>query len=29
VGLARFHFSSGNSDVMVLAHVFRSPWNWH
>src|SRR6202789_392678 len=25
VGLARLHFSSWNSDVMVLAHVFRSP----
>src|SRR5277367_4676984 len=29
VGLARLRFSSGNSDVMVPAHCFRSPWNWH
>jgi hypothetical protein len=29
VGLARPGFSRGNSDVMVLAHCFRSPWNWH
>jgi hypothetical protein len=29
VGFARFRFSSGNSDVMVTAHCFRSPWNWH
>jgi hypothetical protein len=27
VGLARFGFSSGNSDVMVPAHCFPSPWN--
>src|ERR1700677_4571375 len=29
VGLARLRFSSGNSDVMVPAHGFRSRWNWH
>ena len=29
VRLARLRFSSGNSDVMVLAHIFRSPWNSH
>ena len=27
VGLAWLRFSSGNSDVMVPAHCFRSPWN--
>ena len=29
VGLARLRFRSGNSDVMVPAHCFRSPSNWH
>jgi hypothetical protein len=29
VGLARLRFSSGNSDVMVPAHLFRSSVNWH
>jgi hypothetical protein len=28
VGLARLRFRRGNSDVMVVAHCFRSPWNW-
>ena len=29
VSLARLRFGSGNSDVMVPAHWFSLPWNWH